>query len=107
MDNKTDEILGNLFLETPWGIHQTNGIYRRDYFVYGGLVIEPLGYFDSEPLGEDEMDSYNENKERFFENQIAEETDDERSIPGYTTVILLIGILVSVIIKKRNRSMKS
>jgi len=101
-ENKTDEILGSIILGNPWGIQQYNGIERWDHFVYGGHVIEPLGYFASEPLSEDELESYNENREKFFDNQLDREEDDEWLIPGYTSMVLLVGIISSLIIYKKS-----
>ncbi|MFW6064054.1 MAG: hypothetical protein ACOC8Y_00605 [Candidatus Natronoplasma sp.] len=92
-ENVTDEILGKILMENPWGIHQSNGIYRWDYFMYGGLVIEPLGYFISEPLSEDELESYNEDREIFFENQMAGEEDEDEG-----TNMMIIGVIVIIAI---------
>ena len=100
VDNATDEMLKKTVVENPWGIHQDNGIHRRDFFTYGGIVIEPLGYFASEPLGEDELEDYYDDREAFFEEQIAED-DDEGLLSGYTLVILSISLLMSVLIYKK------
>lgn len=102
MENKTDDALEIILLENPWGIQQYNGIYRRDLYFYSALVIEPLGYFASEPLSEDELESYNENREKFFDNQLDREEDDEWLIPGYTSMVLLVGIISSLIIYKKS-----
>ena len=93
-ENKTDEILGSVILGNPWGIQQYNGIERWDHFVYGGHVIEPLGYFCSEPLDEDDLANYHEDPEQFFENQIVEEEEEE--IPGFNSLVLLIGVVFAV-----------
>ncbi len=92
-ENVTEEIHRTIVLENPWGIQQYNGIYRWDHYVYGGLVIEPLGYFASEPLSEDEIDSYHEDREKFFEDQIATEDVEE-----YDREILLIFISLLAVI---------
>ncbi len=100
---RREELLQRGMLGNPWGIQQYNGIYRWDHYIYGGLVIEPLGYFGSEPLSEDELESYNEDREKFLENQLEEEDEDEGIIPGYTFVVLLVGILSGVLIYKKSK----
>ncbi|MBS3816804.1 MAG: hypothetical protein KGY76_04500 [Candidatus Thermoplasmatota archaeon] len=91
-ERRRKEILQTIITGNPW-IQQGNGIYKMNS-LYGGLVIEPLGYFASEPLSEEEIEKYHEDREEFFEDQMAEEVSKE----GYEELIGILGVIVLLLV---------
>ncbi len=106
-----ERLLNDISLESPWRMHQTHEIYRWQRY-NSTAVVEPLGYFASEPLSEDEIESYNEDRDQFFEDQMAGEDSTEEEdnggglLPGYTSAVLLVSILLSVVIYSQKRNKK-
>ncbi len=106
-----EDLMETISHESPWAIHQFNGFYRVSRYS-GAQITEPLGYFASEPLSEDEIESYNADMEQFFENQMAggDSTEEEDNggglLPGYTSAVLLVSIFLSVVIYGRRRNKK-
>ncbi len=100
-ENVTEKMLGRIVLETPWGIQQDNGIYGWNQW-YGALVIEPLGYFASEPLSEDQIDTYNEDREKYFEEQMKGEESKEDDT-GLILISIIIVLLVVILLMGKRR----
>lgn len=100
--SRREELLRRIILRTPWGIQQYNGIYRWDHYMYGGLVIEPFGYFASEPLSEDEIESYREDREQFFDDQMTAQEFDRETI--LISMVLLAIIIFAALIYIRKEA---
>ncbi len=94
--SRGEELLQRCVLGNPWGIQQYNGIYGWNT-LYGAHVIEPLGYFASEPLSEDEINSYHEDREKFFEDQIKDE-EPEEDHNRLVSIIILISLITILLV---------
>lgn len=103
------ETLEEMSVSTPWAIQQTNGLFRLNRLDYGGIVVEPLGYFASEPLSEDEIASYNEDREQFFQDQMAAE-EDSSLLSDYWWLIILVltgAVIILGVMRARSKETSS
>lgn len=102
-----EEIWGNLLTKNLWGMDQQKGPSGVEPIVHGAIAFEPMGYFASQPLEQEEIETYNQDREQFFENELEEAAEKEKEestdfAMAFTAIIAVL-ILCLVVIGYRGR----
>lgn len=101
-DELKREIWGAIFTGNAYILDQQQGPLGNEYVARSVSSIEPLGYFGSKPADEGDMKSFEDDKEKFFENQMYGKDEKDGNIPGFTIGLLLISVLFVLICRYRN-----
>ncbi len=104
------ETWGDLLTRNTWTMDQQTGPSGEEAILQGAVAFEPLGYFASKPLKKEEIESYNQNREQFFENELEEAAQEEKEeSPRFAmafTAIIAILILCLVVLGYRERNIQ-
>lgn len=96
-----NEIWGAIFTSNDYILDQQEGPLGKEMVQISLSKIEPLGYFTSQPADEDDMNSFDDDKEKFFDNQMSKDDSDGGVIPGFSVFALMMSLVFIIIYKSR------
>ncbi len=97
------DVWGAMFTGNTYILDQQKGPLGNEYVERSISWIEPLGYFGSKPSDEGDMKSFEDDRKKFFENQIHGKDEGNGGLPGFEIGILMIGVFFVIIYRFKER----